>query len=507
MFELFLKAVSRQKPIIIVTFLFLLIYLFLSYKLNIWVDESFTIETISRNSFKDLVRTAIVFEGQPPFYFIILFFWSKINSSVFFLRLLSTIFTISSGLLLYKLYRRNSVSASWWILILIFANPFMLYLATEIRCYSLVVFFSLILIHLFQKYYSNQDTPTFIRIVFVITSIIAVNTQYFVSFLLLSNGIYLLIRGYKKTFITYLVDMLFVLASLSWTPFFITKQVEAHLYNDVIIGFTTLLRFTFGRLDDYILFRHLFPIKTLGYIIEFLVVATILINLFSKRYINKFFVDNSYLIFHTVAISFSFLMVYPLLGNGLLSIRHTAILFPIIFLLFLRSVDYFQNAYSKGSLIIVVFSFYFLSNFNYYKLLVKDVNVKGCIEYLTENSKENEPVILNGNHFARPFVYYFNKGNKTYILPRTVNVSTGFTYALERKPLKREEIERLLLKVSKNSNFWIVSLKKIEPWDTTYNTINELLRYNYSLESDTIIEDPKKHKTLRDVQIRKFKKK
>jgi hypothetical protein len=500
----FSKSVLKQKPIIIITFLFLLIYLILSYKLNIWIDEVCTIRTISHDSLRDLLRAAIGFEGQPPFYFIIAFFWAKISNSVLFLRLLSTLFTISSGLLLYKLYKKNSVTTDWLILILVFANPFMIYLATEIRCYSLVVLLSLLLIHLFQKYYANQNVPILIRVIFILTSIAAVNTQYFIAFLLLLNGLYLLIKGYRKTFKTYLVDMCFVLVSISWVPFFITKQIDMHLYQDVIIGLKDLLRFVPGRFNDYIFNRHLFPYKIFGYFLQTIIILAILLNLFFKRGIRIFISDNSYLFVQSISISLCFVIVYIKLGDEFLSIRHTAILFPLIFLLFLRLFDYFQNRYLKELLIFIVFSFYFICSFNYYKLFVKDFDVIGSIKYLAKNSKENQPIIIINNQLALPFLYYFNERNETYVLPFVVNDSTGYNYINLTKPLKREEIGKLSLKVSKSNSFWVLNFTKPNIYDK--NFIIEMLKYNqYYLESDTIIGDPKKYKSFNDLQIRRFK--
>ena len=501
----FSESVLKQKSIIIITFFSLFIYLIISYKLNIWVDESFTISATSAESFKDLLRRSIFFEGQPPFYFIIVFFWAKISNSVFFLRLLSTLFTISSGLLLYKLYKKNSGTADWLILILVFANPFMIYLATEIRCYSLVVLFSLLLILLFKKYYSIQNVPILIRVIFILISIAAVNTQYFIAFLLLSNAIYLLIKSYRKTFITYLVDMCFVLISISWVPFFITKQIDILLYKDVTIGLKDLLRFVPGRFNDYIFNRHLFPNWIFGYFLQAIIILAILLNLFFKRRIRIFISNNLYLFVQSISISFCFLIVYIKLGDEFLSIRHTAILFPIIFLLFLRSFDYFQNRYFKGLLIFTVFSFYFICSFNYYNLFVKDFDVIGSVEYLTKNSKENQPIIIINNQLALPFLYYFNKRNETYVLPYVVNDSTGFSYINLKKPFKREEIEKLLLKISKNNSFWILNFVKPEIYDKYFTTIIEILNNKYSLESDTIIVDPKKLRSFKDLQIRKFK--
>lgn len=500
----FMESILKQKPIILITFLFLIICLFLSWKLNIWEDESYTLTTISNDSFKGLIRASIVFEGQPPFYFIIAFFWAKISNSVFFIRLLSTLFTISSGLLLYRLYKKNSVNANWWIILLVFANPFMIYLATEIRCYSLVVLLSILIISLFQQYYCNQNVPVLIRVLYIILSIVAVNTQYFVAFLLLSNGIYLLIKGCKRSFIIYLIDMFFVVISLSWAPFFIFKQIDTHVYYDIPESFTDIIRFMFGRLDEYVLFRDYFPFKIAGYIIEIFIILTVLIHLFSKRQFKRFFLENFYYVFQIAVIFVCFVLIYPVLGTDLVRIRHTAILFPLIFLLFLRSLDYIQARHIKRVLISTIFLFYLAGSAYYYKSFVKDLDVHGGMNYLKGKLKDDESIVLIRQRLAIPFVYYLNGPNEINILPYPLDYTKVFDRGSLAIPAKKEMVEELLSRISKNNSFWVINFS-FDSLASDVQAVNSLIGNLYTLESDTVISDTKRHKTYFPIQIRKLK--
>jgi hypothetical protein len=212
-------------------------------------------------------------------------------------------------------------------------------------------------------------------VLYISISIAAVNTQYFAAFLLLSNWIILLIKGHKRTIILYLVDMFFVLVSLSWTLLFLSNQINLHLYGDRAINFEGIIRFIPARLDVYSFYRDLFPFKIAGYIFEFIIVITILFYIISRRQIKNFFENNFYYIIQTIIISLCFIGIYPLLGNEFLAIRHTAILFIPVFLLLLRLFDYFQNKYLKGVLVISVFLFYFSGSYNYYRLLIKDLDI------------------------------------------------------------------------------------------------------------------------------------
>lgn len=500
-----LESILRQKPIIIITFLFFILCLFLSWKLNIWEDESYTLTTVSNDSLKSLIRASIVFEGQPPFYFIIAYFWAKISSSIIFMRVLSTLFTIASGLLLYKLYKKDSVNSNWWIIILVFANPFMIYLATEIRCYSLVVLLSVLIIGLFQKYYCNQNVPVLIRVLFITLAIAAVNTQYFVAFLLLSNGIFLLIKGFKRTLVLYLIDMVFVLISLLWVPFIIGQQIDSHVYKDLAFGLGNTFRFIFGRLDTYVLFRDYIPFKIAGYIIEILIVFTIIIHFYLKRQTKKYIGDNFYYIFQIAAVSLCFVLVYPLFGNDLLAIRHTAVLFPLIFLLFLRSLDYIHTKYIKAVLISTIFLFYMVGSSYFYKSFVKDFDVHAGMKYLKGKLKNDEPIVLIRQRVAVPFVYYLKGFNNITIFPFAPDYTSVFDRGSLAIPAKKKIVEEVFSKISKNNSFWVINFYLIDSLASDVQAVESLIGPQYTLESDTVFIDTKSSETYFPIQIRKLR--
>jgi hypothetical protein len=75
-------------------YLFIVVYfitlLYLCNRQYIWEDEAYSLNTTSHNLF-EVVKFSYNFEGQPPFYFLLLAVWRKINSSIFFARLLSVI--------------------------------------------------------------------------------------------------------------------------------------------------------------------------------------------------------------------------------------------------------------------------------------------------------------------------------------------------------------------------------------------------------------------------------
>jgi hypothetical protein len=499
------SLVDKQYLVFVIVILYLFFYLFFAGRLNVWEDETHTLNTVSTSSLKDLIRVSLVFEGQPPIYFILAYFWAKINSSVLFMRLLSTLLTLSSGLLIFKLSRKNSSNANLWILVLVFSNPYMLYLATEIRCYSLVVLLSILIIILFQKYYSNQNIPVFVRIIYIAISIAAVNTQYFVAFLLLSNGIFLLVKGYKKVFIAYLLDMIFVMLSLAWTPFFLTNQVGQHAIGNQSFRLEDYARFILGRLDEYVFFRDYFPYKIAGYIIEILVILTILIHLFVKRVFKEFIKVNFYYIFSIIVISICFLMIYPFLGNELLALRHTAILFPLIFLLFLKSVEYFQKPLFKSILIAVLCLFYITGSIYFYRSFIKDIDIHGCLKYMSGKVKADEPIVVFKHRIAVPFVYHFKGSNEIHVFPYPIDNSKKWDATLLAIPADKKVVKALLSKISEGKSFWVLNFYYPGAQDSDIQLIDSLIGKDYILEYDTILIDTKRYQSYYPVQIRKLK--
>jgi hypothetical protein len=260
-----------------------------------------------------------------------------------------------------------------------------------------------------------------------------------------------------------------------------------------------------GRLDEYVLFRHYFPFKIAGYIIEIGIILTVLIYLYSKRQINKFLIENFYYIFQIAIIVICFIIVYPFLGSDLIRIRHTAILFPLIFLLFFRSFDYFQTKNIKGILISIVFLFYLISDLYFYKSYVKDLDVHGGINYLNGKLKIDEPIVLIRQRLALPFIYYLNKPNDIHMLPYQNIVYERGSLAI---PAKKEMVEDLFKSISKDHSFWVVNFYLIDSLASDVQTVDSLIGKAYTLESDTVLCDTRSYDyNYFPIQIRELKRK
>ena len=79
--------------------LYLVVTAWLSLELNVWRDEMYSLHSSSGSVARAAWR-AVEFELQPPVYFAVLAAWRSIDDSIFFARLLSSLFgaaTIVTG--------------------------------------------------------------------------------------------------------------------------------------------------------------------------------------------------------------------------------------------------------------------------------------------------------------------------------------------------------------------------------------------------------------------------
>src|ERR1022692_1290741 len=140
----------------LIFYVFMVVYsasmIFLSHKLNIWEDEAYSLNTTS-NKLATVIHQSYEFEGQPPFYFLLVAIWRHINSGIFFARLFSLLFIGISGYFFNRIVILVSgIKSSRWILVIFLLNPFTVWAGLEIRLYALAIFLSIILIYYFLLY-------------------------------------------------------------------------------------------------------------------------------------------------------------------------------------------------------------------------------------------------------------------------------------------------------------------------------------------------------------------
>lgn len=142
-----------KHKIILLSFFTLIIFLYIfnlyvNGNQSLWSDEAFSANVASK-SIGEIIRISTL-DTLPPLHIILLHFWIKIfSNSEIAIRSLSTIFSISSLIVYYKLTTYIFKKSSERLISLMFfsANSLMLYYAVEARPYSLVIFFTTLLVY------------------------------------------------------------------------------------------------------------------------------------------------------------------------------------------------------------------------------------------------------------------------------------------------------------------------------------------------------------------------
>ena len=411
----------RNRGIIIVVFIHLLITIPLAYILNTWYDESCSLSTTS-GSISYTVHRSIVFEWQPPVYYVLLDIWRGFNNSYFFARLLSIIFSCAAILISYKFIKKHlKVNKPSLVTLLIAINPFLIYYALEIRLYTMIIFFSGLLIFLMYEIYFDENKSKFYRVLFILISILAIHTQYYMGFLIFGIGVSVFIyKGWRK-FKIYLIDMIFPLLSLIGViPFLgaITTQTKFH---EQILGtsLSGIIDFFRMRTVSYVLALDSSALRFFSrYEVLLFILLMVVIFLFSIK--NRFKEFKRIIIlkdYSTIPIIIVLILFFLLLlikfGPATLEIRHTAALFlpliyVVIFLVFLTQNKKFLLFWFL--LFIFLYSTALVNKFS--MPLAKEGDGIRISRYLESHEKQNELIFVPYDIIGMPLkVHYAGKNS------------------------------------------------------------------------------------------------
>ena len=313
----------------------LLITLPLSFSLNIWLDEAFSLHTASR-SLGYALSEALHFEGQAPAYFLLLYLWRQVNGSVFFARCLSVLFIALVLVIAEPLARRylNGLHPAWLVSALAF-NPFLIWAATEVRAYALVLLLSGLLLLLFYDAYLSDTPRNSAHKWYVLVSVLSLYTYYYLGLLVFAHGLVLLILRRNTSLYRYCFGM--ALVGLCFLPmlFLFPNQLrDATAQSIAVPSFLDGTRIIRWYIMDYLLphaWPALSPIRKwalAGAFVGSLVLA------YARRHR---VVTLSSITVGTILVSISimFLPIMRLTGLELMAPRHTAVLFfPAVLLLY-----------------------------------------------------------------------------------------------------------------------------------------------------------------------------
>lgn len=183
----------------------------------IWYDECFSI-FYSQQPFSNILDVS-KWEPPPPLFNLILHCWIKLfGVSEFGVRLFPALFSSLAGVVLYLFLKkftttRIAVTAS----VLYLFSDISFYYAQEVRCYSFVLFMSIVSAWVFIELVSKPNYK--IAAGLGLTYYILIMTHYLAFFILLFQGIVFLIFFRKPLFKYYSISVgVFLLLITHWIP-------------------------------------------------------------------------------------------------------------------------------------------------------------------------------------------------------------------------------------------------------------------------------------------------
>ena len=419
----FLRAPHSFICLIII--LHLIIVLPLAYLLNIWMDEASTLHT-TQHGFSYALQH-FEDEKQAPLYFLLMSVWRAFNDSIFFARLFSVVCAGLSISFFYGLTRKFFDESAAKLTTILFAfHPYLIWAALEIRVYAAVILLTVLLLKFFTEGYLNYEKNAKgenrnAQIYFVLTSIIALYTNYYLGFLLVGFFAALLVLKRFRAARSYFAQMLLVGLAIAPLGWLIESQIISNTQGftgekSIIKGIKVLWSDALNLVFPTELLPP--PEQTKVSFIRVWLARCGIVGVAFLLVKNRFrAADEKVLLFGTISlVIFVFLLLaYFLVGANYVLLRHTAIWFvPLNLFVFAL----LSQIFPRRLWIVFAFIFVFLdpySNYQNYPKLAKRgdwIRVAGFIE---ANEKPNQPIIIFRNFDALSLPYYYHGANK--ILP------------------------------------------------------------------------------------------
>jgi len=151
----------------------------------LWRDEAFSV-LMSEPPLSQIIKLTTT-DFNPPLYYFILHFWMKIfGEGEIVIRMLSFIFHLLLVFVCYKFAKALKFSKlnTYYLILITFLNPLLIYFAFEARMYSLLALLATTSMYFFH---TKNWVP------YILFSALGLWTQPFMAFIILSQFIYLLL--------------------------------------------------------------------------------------------------------------------------------------------------------------------------------------------------------------------------------------------------------------------------------------------------------------------------
>jgi 4-amino-4-deoxy-L-arabinose transferase-like glycosyltransferase len=222
-----LKSLFHQKKFL-VAFAFILVglgarILFLSGP-SLWLDEAISAKII-KGSMADCIGQAKT-DLHPPLYYVLLHLWSFLGRDEFTLRLFSVLTNLLTGFVLFFCVRRMFDNRTALLTLLLFTiSPFQIRYSQEVRMYSLVGLWMVLVLFFVWRYIETRNWLSLLG--YVLSSALGIYTHYQTGiFLVILNAIVIVRLHCKKESLLlpwFMAQSIILVLFIPWLPYFISQ--------------------------------------------------------------------------------------------------------------------------------------------------------------------------------------------------------------------------------------------------------------------------------------------
>jgi hypothetical protein len=503
------KSIFKEKLLLSYTlFIFLIISCYLSYSLNIWEDEIYSLKS-TQGSINSTIRQALNFEGQPPIYFILLNLWRHIDNGIFFSRMFSVLSIVLATIVLFKLSKRYIPGFNPILLCILFLiNPFIIWASVEIRLYALSVFLSLSLLFFFNNGFICKENEKLNKFFYYVFAFLSFYTFYYFSFFLLANGILLVIKKKYKEFGYYCFFMAIILIPALFILKTINNQINIHdqtLFGPLSFFIRSIS--VFKATQNYFLVMHLLPFNGfLKLLIKLFFLWVFLYGIIKMELNNKrkeiIENENTNSLIITICIIYLLyiltLNLFPLLY---FADRYLVVVFPLLTILIIKLIyDLYLINWQKKTIIAILAAIMLIGDFGQYQPSVKKYDYKTVATFLEHNVTDSRPILFYAGFLSPIFKYYYKGQSKLFALPDSSCYRTNYFATIKNC----NELDSIFGALG-TSSLCLVSDEQI---NNKYSVdFNRKMIYNYIkahsiIELDTNIYGRASHYYLRIVKFK-----
>jgi hypothetical protein len=315
---------------------------------------------------------------------------------------------------------------------------------------------------MFVEGYISEETKIKKRNLYLIFSVLALYTHYYLGFLLLANGLVLVLLRRWKSMSQYLLGMAIVAICFAPMLLILHYQKSSHVVPGYMVSYFNNFKIVYWRIKDYILpsgeglkffeiSKMIFPVWVVGGLIYVL-----------KKWRSFFIPYNAVLLSATGVLSFFFIIFISFYGRDLAQPRHTTVLFiPAILLSFSVLIN-IRKKVVYMTIGLIIFTYYGISIENFFNKNAKDGDWKRVSQFLMEKENKSEPILILRNWGLLPLSYYYQGKNILIPIPNSLKWDT---YDISSQVIDSEKIidEALNNESEKKGRFWLVTYQT-EPY-------------------------------------------